>query len=1130
MKTYCKDYLLKNHSTIDLSEDISCCLFLLIEKYNESNNNSSKKEFSFFLLHTLNYYLKDKNYKIKQEEDLFIDKEQISLSLFCKFIDILIHYSVIFIKLKKIEYAKFILSVGVDIINKSDFKNEKKIIKRKISLGNNICCVYILSNNYIKAEIFLLRCKEKSLSNLNKLIIYNNCCIVNIRRIKNHCKNKNELNKCINNIKQYLNLIFNDINKRIENKYKSYINLNEYNVENKYVDNHKNELFCFLIYNYNKIIKILIRTEFEQNYFKFFNFIQKLLGNHHYITLKMKRLEDKNNNDEFINLLLNDNFNDFKDNLANKDIISYIKNNDNEKYQEQINEKKNDLKIERRIDIEIKRNDEIIKKEEIINNNNKNNNETTINEMKDIKKEKTDITDKNLNLNNKSTNIEDKNKNQKGPGQKKTWRGLFQNITGKKAPGQSNKLSELFKAISEAKNNKTSIIEDVKSQYNKYHEEMESYLKDKTSENYFNFNKNYTEDFPENLIICKIEEDDEEKIKFDKITFEKSLQKEIHKKHNSNFIINYFKNTIRKQIIFPELIVDILDYDILEKMNNLYSSKKKNELSINKEIERIINCTNKTQLIKENNKQLNIENVGDLPDENQKTYNNKIETQFFLDTEKYIISYINDYKNQKILININKSKSNQSKKDNIEEQNTSNVIKKEISYDDINYYYSKYYLKNNNEFCINLRYMHDINFFIVRILLHYIRLIKEKENLYLAFCKFPKGNFKNINKKGRPEFTFLNEKCTFELCKYYKKTELNIYNLNYTSYLTFILEFDFSSESVFFQGDNKKHKKASKSFSDYKLNPNYKIFQRLSNLFIKLEKICQFRDKNIKTFSEYAEKYKTNIHKISSTDSMINLDLWIINLQNSETMDENKNMIANDLINNNINTQNKTTQFQWNVELYSLTKLAIKNDSFYINKNIILTQLDFENTLGCDYSDIYTIIDDKDNSYCLYFLLGTIQKMKHLLIKMLNSSNYLTAFRLQKINPVSFFKYKFVFKHIKRYFVCSLEFLIYSREVFFLRIMVMESITNRSYSKIYIPFYTVEIEFDIKEMEKFLKEKYSVINSLYENKIKLKKFLLEESQNLLTKNSAEGPEVLILFENIEFLVEKIKIFLDENKM
>ena len=197
-------------------------------------------------------------------------------------------------------------------------------------------------------------------------------------------------------------------------------------------------------------------------------------------------------------------------------------------------------------------------------------------------------------------------------------------------------------------------------------------------------------------------------------------------------------------------------------------------------------------------------------------------------------------------------------------------------------------------------------------------------------------------------------------------------------------------------------------------------------------------------------------------------------------------------------------------------------------KNIILTPLDFENILGCDYSDIYTIINDRDNFYCLYFLLGTVQKMKHILIKMLNSGNYLTAFRLQKIEPISFFKYKFVFKHIKRYFICSLEFLIYSRENFFLRIMVMESITNRSYSKIYIPIYAVKIEFDKKEMEKFLKQKYDAINSLYQNKEKLKKFLLIESQNLLTKNNSDGPDALILFENIEFLIDRIKIFLAEN--
>ena len=1131
MKTFCKDYLSKNHSKIDLAENISCCLFLLIEKYNEANNNSSRKEFSKFLLNSLNYYLKDRNYKIKKFTDLFLNKEQISISIFSKFLNILIHYSAIFIYMKKAEFAKFILSLGVDLINKSEFKNEKQIIKKKIALANNISCVYLISNNFIKAELFLEKCKEKVQSSLNKLIIYNNSCIIIIKKLKLFENNNDEKAKIVENILHYLNMIFNDINKRRENKFQSSLsNKNDMNEKKKFILNHKNELFCFLIYNCFKIMKIFIKKEFDKNFSDALIFIQNLLGNHHFIALNMKRLEEKNNNSEFINLLLNENFNDPDNNYANKDIISYIKKDDNQK-----NKEKNILEIEKGIKLEIKR---IYSKKEKYNekteskiNNEKNiNNKTPIINTEEKKEENTNKISKDLDINDKTKPIEESKKNPKLMGQKKTWKGLFQIITGKKFQGQENKFSELFKSITKSKNETLKKLENIKSQYNEYHEEMVSYLKDKIPDNYITFNKDYSSKCPEELIICVIDENDEEKNNFDKIAFEKSLQKEIQIKHNSNFIINYFKNSIRKQIIFPDLISDILDYDILEKMNNLYSSKKKNELSINKEIERIIN-NNKIELKDEKNNQLNQEKADNKSfDKNKAMTNNKIETEFYLDTDKYKILYINDIENKKILIHATKAKSNQSKKESFEEPNQFYEIKSQISYDDINYYYSKYYFNKQYEFCIYLRYMQDINYFIQRILVHYIRLIKIKDEPKLVFCKYPKGNFKRINRKGRPEFTFLNEQCTFELCKYSKNFELNIYNLTFTSNLKIILELDYSSESVFFQEktEKKKSKNNLKLSADFEYNSNYKIFTRFANFFIKLEKICKFRDKTIKTFSEYAEKYKSNIHKFTSTDSMINMDLWIISLQEIETKNkEIKEIKVNDII-NNIKLNSNKIEFQWNVELYSLTKLAIKNGSFYMYKNIILTRLDFENILGCDYSDIYTIIDDRDNFHCLYFLLGTIQKMKHILIKMLNSGNYLTAFRLQKINPISFFKHKFVFKHIKRYFICSLEFLIYTRESFFLRIMVTESITNRSYSKIFIPIYTIKFEFDIKEMEKFLKQKYEAITSLYQNKKNLKKFLLEESRNLLTKNSSDGPDALVLFENIEFLVDRIKVFFAEN--
>ena len=184
----------------------------------------------------------------------------------------------------------------MDIINKSKFRNEKIIIKKKITLGNNISFVYLLNNNFIKAEKFLDKCKEKSPNNLNKMIIYNNCCIINVKNLKNLRNNKIETKKSIDKIIQYLNIIFNEINIRIENKYKSYINFNEYKIEkNKFVVYHKDELFCYLIFNSHKMMKTFIKKEFDKNYSKSFSFIQQLLGSHHFITLNMKRLDEQKN-------------------------------------------------------------------------------------------------------------------------------------------------------------------------------------------------------------------------------------------------------------------------------------------------------------------------------------------------------------------------------------------------------------------------------------------------------------------------------------------------------------------------------------------------------------------------------------------------------------------------------------------------------------------------------------------------------------------------------------------------------------------------------------------------------------------------------------------------------------------
>ena len=1197
MITYCSDYLSSNHSKINITKDIPCCLFFLIEKYDETLNFFQKKNFGSFLLRTLNHFLKDKNYKIQSITDIFLNPDEITFNLFSRFLNILLHYSAIFLKNNKAEYAKLILSIGLDAIHKSKFNEEKKIARKKVCLANNIACTYLLVNNFMKAEIFLEKSKNNSEGFLEKIIAFNNCSIVQIKKIKNLYDNdkKEEIKAIVRNIRYYLKLMLEEINKRIIDKYK--IDLNNIQISdnnpinniksNYYTDStnkHKEEIFCFLIYNHYKILKFFSTEKFNTNYSKYLSFIQNILGSEHFLTLKMIRLD----NSEKIKPLAY--FNRIyapdieREEYFIEDSILSTKRNKNNQVKEtkkeiilEINpeikkEKKKEIifEIAHEIKEEIKQEKKKEAKEEIKISQLqeiKEEEEYTQNGTKENKNENTSNKENTNNINDKITNnetnkkIDDDKKKVPPFSVKKTWKGMFQVLTGKKPPQTQNKLSDLFKTMAKSKsldnysNNSintsgTTNINgkqpDSTAQYNEYDLEMEKYLSEVKTENYITFNKNYSNNYTDEFIISIIDENDQEKNTFDRIGFEKSQHKECQKKPVSLFVTSYFKNLLQKKTIYPQLIDDMLDYDVLEKMNNLYANKRKNELNINKEIERISKYKNKGKRlsmqnlnVSKSNDNTNVENQNilvhfdedddlsfDCPKINKSS---KIETECYLDSDKYKISYINNYDDNKIIINASKTK-HSLKKESFDSANHSSAVKKYITYNDLYFYISKYYNRGDLSFCINIRYISSINLFIQRVLVQYVKLIKINNELKLVFCKYPKGNLQKLNRRGRPEFTFMNEKCTFVLCKTKQKTEINIYNLTYTASLTLLLSLDESSESLFFAPNKKGSNISGKINVDFEYNTNYKIFSRFSNLLIKLQKIFKFRDKTINTFSEYAQKYKSTIHKVSSSDSMINLDLWIISLQEIEIESEPSPESTDNNILNKINIINNTAnkrkvEFQWNVELFTLTKLRIKNGAYYVNKNIILTSRDFVNIMGCDYADIYTIIDENDNYFCLYFLLGTIQKMKHLLIKMLNSSNYLTAFRLEKLKPISFFKYKFVFRHIKRYFLCSLEFLVYSRENHFLRIMIMESITNRCYSKIYIPFYSIKKDFDAKEMQKILIEKYEAINTLYQDKNKLKKFLSEESKCLLTKNPADDINALVLFENIEFLVERIRDFL-----
>ena len=296
MKLYCNNYFSKEHEKINLSKDISCCLGLLLEKYDESELYSSQKSYAGFLVRTFNHYLKLIDYNITNENNFFEKESEINYSFLSKLINIISHYSIILIQHNKYDFIKLICSVGIDLINFSKFKYEKNIIRKKAFLLNTLSCEYLVEKRYYKSKIFLDKCIEINKTTLDYIITYNNYCMVFIKKIKNK-EEIDDIKKIIDNIIYYLHLELKEIKKRIINKYRDELKCNK-EINKEIADNKKNkkEITCFLLYNCFYIMKYFERNEFDKNYNNALKIIQKLLGIDNHITIKMMRINDDNNN------------------------------------------------------------------------------------------------------------------------------------------------------------------------------------------------------------------------------------------------------------------------------------------------------------------------------------------------------------------------------------------------------------------------------------------------------------------------------------------------------------------------------------------------------------------------------------------------------------------------------------------------------------------------------------------------------------------------------------------------------------------------------------------------------------------------------------------------------------------
>ena len=304
MKLYCDNYFSETHEKINMSKDISCCLGLLIEKYDESELFSLQNYYAGFFVRTINHYLKLVDYNILNENSFFEKDSEINKKMLDKLINIIIQYSFILIQHNKNDFAKIVLLVAIDLTNFSKYKYEKSIIKQKVFLFNNLSFNYLSEKRFFKAKLFIDKCKEINKSSLDKIIIYNNCCVIYIKRLKEKNKKyeKETVNQIVNSIIYYLHLQLKELKKRMIIKYKDYLKKGKEQVDSKEKEKflRKKELTCFLLYNCLYIMKFFDLKEFNQNYNNCLKIIQKLLSKKHNIYIKMIRINGNKENNENI--------------------------------------------------------------------------------------------------------------------------------------------------------------------------------------------------------------------------------------------------------------------------------------------------------------------------------------------------------------------------------------------------------------------------------------------------------------------------------------------------------------------------------------------------------------------------------------------------------------------------------------------------------------------------------------------------------------------------------------------------------------------------------------------------------------------------------------------------------------
>lgn len=515
--------------------------------------------------------------------------------------------------------------------------------------------------------------------------------------------------------------------------------------------------------------------------------------------------------------------------------------------------------------------------------------------------------------------------------------------------------------------------------------------------------------------------------------------------------------------LYPDTFETIFDFSVLDDMNNFFKSKIKSQMNLDNEVNRMIGQYDLTDNSTNNNDSINTNSVCTITKTLQ--HNGSV---------PYIISIFSTGNN---MLNFQISNMN----------SNSIVFESNVNYEDVIDYLNKISFYTTMPTYCNINQLRNIPMFVSKVLVHHLQIINKDNKISLGIADYQIGiseqKFELVYLETECICTFTISNNMITIVLFNKRNEEECIKLDVSA--------DDSSFKMLFTS------KVEYGIKRYIYNSGYDYQTFFSELFLKIQEIQRISVKNEHvTFSEIANAPYYNVYKIYLEKKLMKKELWMISFIH------------------------EGSEFKWNVDFYSMDKIEISNASFYIKKAITLDEGDFTNLIGMEPKDIFELMSDKDIVIANYLMLHSV-KMRNIMTKILTESNYDSMIRLMKIKPSCFFRFNFSMIHIKRYFTCAFEFVVYSRENFFLRLMLTETLTCRSYSKLFIPYYMYSNITNMNELKKSLEEKYKLSKKLFKNKKKLKAILYEESETILTKSLS-----LVIYESIDVIIEKLNVIKD----